>query len=66
MYVNGVKDSVSGFSSTTTNGGPVNAIGRNWFSYWNGHIYTLKYYNEAFTDAEVLRQFNTYKNRFNL
>ena len=66
MYVNGVKDSVSGFSSTTTNGGPVNAIGKNWFSYWNGHIYTLKYYNEAFTDAEVLRQFNTYKNRFNL
>ena len=66
MYVNGVKDSVSGFSSTTTNGGPVNAIGRNWFSYWNGHIYTFKYYNEAFTDAEVLRQFNAYKNRFNL
>ena len=34
MYVNGVKDSASGFNSFTTNGGPVNAIGRNWFSFF--------------------------------
>tara|TARA_Y100001937_G_scaffold43081_1_gene60893 strand:+ start:1897 stop:3090 length:1194 start_codon:yes stop_codon:yes gene_type:complete len=66
MYVNGVKDSVSGFSSVTTNGGPVNAIGRNWFSYYNGHIYVIKYYKKSLTEQQVLNNFKAYKNRFNL
>ena len=66
MYVNGEKDSASGFNSFTTNGGPVNAIGRNWFSYYNGYIYIFRYYNRSLTDTEILNNFNSIQERFDI
>jgi hypothetical protein len=66
MYVNGEKDSASGFNSYTTNGGPVNAIGRNWFSYYNGYIYIFRYYNRSLTDTEILNNFNSIQERFDI
>tara|TARA_B100000963_G_scaffold351380_1_gene362887 strand:+ start:3692 stop:4873 length:1182 start_codon:yes stop_codon:yes gene_type:complete len=66
MYVNGVKDSASGFNSFTTNGGPVNAIGRNWFNFFNGYIYIFRYYNRSLTDQEILNNFNSIQERFDI
>lgn len=66
MYVNGVKDGASGFNSFTTNGGPVNAIGRNWFSFFNGQIFIFRYYNDGLTDQQVADNFNTIKDRFDI
>ena len=56
MYINGVKDSSSGFTSTTSNGGPVNAIGRSWNGYFDGEIYS----------EEVAQNFSAYRDRFNI
>lgn len=67
MYVNGVKDSASGFNSFTTNGGPVNAIGRNWFSFYNGQIFLFRYYaSKAFTDNDVKLSFDSLRDRFSI
>jgi len=63
MYVNGIADS-SVFNSFTTNGGPCNSIGRNWFDYYNGKIGLVQFYNISLTDAQVLSNFNAYKSRF--
>ena len=57
MFVNGVVDS-SEFgadgSAFTTNGGPINVLGRNWAStYYNGKMADVRFYNVALTDAEV-------------
>jgi hypothetical protein len=65
MYVNGVIDS-SQFNSYTTNGGPCDAIGRNWFSFYNGKIGNIQFYNKSLTDSEIARNFNAYKSRFGL
>ena len=61
MYVNGIADS-SVFSSTTSNGGPVDAVGGTQGSpggTFNGNI-SLVYWNigKAFTDDEVLQNYN--------
>jgi hypothetical protein len=64
MYVNGVADS-STFYSRTTNGGPCNRIGVNYGgNYFDGKIANFMIWDVALTDAEVLQNFNFYKNRF--
>lgn len=64
MYVNGVADS-STFYSRTTNGGPCDRIGTRWNgSYFDGKIANFMIWDVALTDAEVLQNFNFYKNRF--
>lgn len=65
MYVNGQTDS-SIFNSYTTNGGPVDAIGRNWFSSFNGKLPIFKYYNTALSADQVKQNYQQYKSRFNL
>jgi len=66
MYVNGVADS-DVFNSYTTNGGPCNAIGRNWTSaFYNGKITQVSINTKSFSDAEVLQNFNATKSRFSL
>lgn len=63
MYVNGVADS-SALGSYTTNGGPVNSIGRNWGgSYFNGKIASVSYYNVAHTADQVKENFKWAKYR---
>jgi hypothetical protein len=63
MFVNGNVDS-GVFNSYTTNGGPCDAIGRNWFDYFNGRIGLVQFYNKSLTDVEVLQNFNAQKRRF--
>jgi hypothetical protein len=65
MFVNGISDS-STFNSYTTNGGPCNAIGRNWFSYFSGEIGNVQFYNKSLTPSEVAQNYNAYKSRFGL
>lgn len=65
MFVNGNVDSGI-FNSYTTNGGPCNAIGRNWSSYFNGRIGLVQFYNKSLTDVEVAQNFNAHRNRFGL
>jgi len=63
MFVNGNVDS-GVFNSYTTNGGPCDAIGRNWFDYFNGRIGLVQFYNKSLTDVEVVQNFNAQKRRF--
>jgi len=63
MFVNGNVDS-SVFNSYTTNGGPCDAIGRNWFSYFDGRIGLVQFYNKSLTDVEVTQNYNAQKRRF--
>ena len=66
MYVNGVADSDT-FNSYTTNGGPCNAIGRNWTSaFYNGKIPQVSINTKSLSDAEVLQNFNATRSRFGL
>ena len=66
MFVNGIADS-SVFNSYTTNGGPCNAIGANWYpSSFNGKIDVVQIYNRALTAQEVKQNYQQYKTRFNL
>ena len=65
MFVNGTSDS-SIFNSYTVNGGPCDAIGRNWFSYFNGRIGNVLVCNKALTASEVLQNYNATKGRFGL
>ena len=65
MFVNGLSDS-SVFNSYATNGGPCNAIGRNWFSYFNGRIGLVQFYNVSLTDSQVFENFNAHRSRFNI
>ena len=66
MYVNGVADS-DVFNSYTTNGGPCNAIGRNWTSaFYNGKITQVSINTKSFSDAEVRQNYNATKGRFGL
>jgi len=65
MFVNGLPDS-SVFNSYTTNGGPCDAIGRNWFSYFNGRIGLVQFYNKSLTSEETLQNYNAFKSRFGL
>jgi len=53
MFVNGVADSSEFGSVFTTNGGPVDAIGRQTGSYFNGKIADVKFYDVALSDANV-------------
>jgi hypothetical protein len=62
MYLNGVADS----TSTTGYGGPVNSIGRNWFSSFNGRIANVTYYNTNLTAAQILSNFNAIKGNFGI
>lgn len=64
MYVNGVADSDT-FNSYTTNGGPCNAIGRNWTSaFYNGKISQVSINTKSLSDAEILQNYNATKSRF--
>jgi hypothetical protein len=63
MFVNGISDS-SIFNSYTTNGGPCDVIGRNWFSYYNGKIGSLQFYTKSLTSSEILQNYNAQKGRF--
>ena len=66
MFVNGISDS-SIFNSYTTNGGPCNAIGANWYpSSFNGRIDAVQIYNKSLTSAEIQQNYQQYKTRFNL
>ena len=65
MFVNGVADS-STFNSYTTNGGPCNSIGGNWFSSFNGKIATVQVYEKSLNDSELLQNYNALKGRFGL
>jgi len=65
MYVNGVLDSEE-FPSYTTNGGPVDRIGGNWFTSFNGEIPLLKIYRKSLSEAEIAQNFNLIKDRFAL
>ncbi len=66
MYINGEKDSNSGTNSYTTNGGPVNAIGRSWAGYFDGEIYICRRYTTGLSDEEVKQNYNALKGRFNI
>ena len=66
LYINGVKDSVSGFSSTTSNGGPVNSIGKSWNAYFDGCIPVFRRYSTSLTDIQVKQNFLSYKTIFGL
>jgi hypothetical protein len=64
MYVNGVVDCAL-FTSTTNNGGPVNSIGRNWFSTFPGKISTVSIYQgKSLTPAEILQNYYAGLQRF--
>lgn len=65
MFVNGQSDS-SVFNSYTTNGGPCNAIGRNWFSHFNGRIGLVQFYNVSLTDSQVFENFNAHRYRYDI
>ena len=65
MYVNGVLDSEE-FPSYTTNGGPVDRIGGNWFTSFNGEIPLLKIYRKSLSEDEISQNFNLIKDRFAL
>ena len=66
MFVNGIADS-SVFNSYTTNGGPCNAIGANWYpSSFNGKIDVVQIYNKSLTAQEIKQNYQQYKTRFNL
>jgi len=58
MYVNGEED-VGPFSSTTSNGGPVNIIGlNNWASrQFKGDIGAVYYYTKSLSNEEILRNY---------
>ena len=63
MYINGSPDS-SVFNSYTTNGGPVDAVGRSalFNGYFNGNIASVQWnIGTAFTDAQVLQNYNATK-----
>jgi hypothetical protein len=64
MYVNGVADS-SVFNSLTSNGGPVDAVGGTQGTpggTFNGNIASVQWnIGKAFTDAEVLQNYNATK-----
>ena len=64
MYINGSPDS-SVFNSYTTNGGPVDAVGGTQGTpggTFNGNIASVQWnIGKAFTDAEVLQQYNATK-----
>lgn len=65
MYNNGVKFTPSDFDSDTTNGDPINAVARNWFSYFNGEIAIFRYSLGTLSDKQVKLNYDNYKNRFN-
>ena len=61
MFVNGVADSSEFGSVFTTNGGPVDAIGQQTSSYFNGKIADVRFYNVALTDREVYEMYKDTK-----
>jgi hypothetical protein len=64
MYVNGVVDCAL-FTSTTNNGGPVNSIGRNWFSTFPGKMKSISIYQgKSLTDQEILQNYYAGLQRF--
>jgi hypothetical protein len=63
MFVNGVSDS-SSFNSYTTNGGPCDAIGRNWFGYYDGRIGSVQFYTGSLSQSQILQNFNAQRARF--
>ena len=57
MYVNGIADS-SVFNSYTVNGGPCDAIGRNWGSTeYDGKIANIQFYSKPLTDEEISQNY---------
>ena len=64
MYNNGVKFTPSDFNSETSNGGPINAVARNWFSYFNGDIAIFRYSSGTLSDKQIRDNYENYKRRF--
>ena len=63
MYVNGVVD-CSLFTSTTNNGGPVNSVGRNWYTTFDGKISTISIYTISLTNTQILQNYYAGLQRF--
>ena len=66
LYINGIKDNTSGFNSYTTNGGPVNSIGKSWNAYFDGSIPVFRRYDDELTDDEVYQNYMSFKTPFGL
>ena len=65
MYVNGAADS-SAQSTSSANSHPINAIGRNWATYYNGKVASVTYYNTNHSAAQVATNFNAVRGRFGI
>ena len=72
LYVNGIlasSDSQTGTIGTNTNGASIGVFGgfngvRGY--YYNGNISTVKVYNRALSQAEILQNYNAQKTRFGI
>jgi hypothetical protein len=66
MFLNGQSDS-SNFNSYTTNGGPVDVIGRNWYSYFTGKIGYVAYYSGvSLSETQIRQNYLADKKRFGI
>jgi len=65
MYVDGNVDS-SNFNSYTTNGGPVNSIGRNWGATYRGSIDEVKIYNRVLSLEQIRLIYNSESAGYNM
>lgn len=66
MFLNGKSDS-SNFNSVTSNGGPVDVIGRNWYSFFPGRIGYVAYYSGvSLSETEINQNYLSDKKRFGL
>ncbi len=62
MYLNGVVDSPP-HNTDAAWSHPINSIGRNWFSSFNGKIASLSYYDVAHTPQQIAENFRWAKSR---
>ena len=51
LYVNGIQEANQ--ATSTTNGGPVDVIGKNWFAYFNGAIAKVSYYTSTISPGRA-------------
>jgi len=64
MYLNGVAD-CSQFTSTTSNGGPIDVWGSNWSGTFVGDMACMQYYHGTTLSADqILRMYNAQRKRF--
>ena len=65
MYVDGVLDTTVS-PTNAGNNNPLDIIGGSWASNFNGDIAEVQINTTAFTQAQVLQQFNTVRSRFGI